>query len=174
MTTRELERRVVGQIRRSLVDRLTDDARTPAALRVEGMGEKERYIASVARDLEWLLNTLRTPNIDFDAFEELPRSVYAYGLPDLTSINRDNTDAKRQLLRNVEEVIDRFEPRLRDVRIELVESDGEQYRRELRFVVQGTLMMDPSPQRLMFNGVLDYVSGAYELGGTAEKEKRSG
>ena len=29
--------------------------------------------------------------------------------------------------------------------------------------------MDPSPQRLQFNGLLDYVNGAYELD---EKEKR--
>jgi type VI secretion system protein ImpF len=172
MSTSEMERRVAtGQIRKSLVDRLTDPSRTPSALRVEGRGQREEYIASVARDLEWLLNTLRVPGIPLEEFEELPRSVYGYGLPDLTSISRDSPDAKRQLLRNVEDVIARFEPRLRDVRIEMLESDGEQFRRELRFVVQGTLMMDPSPQRLVFNGVLDYVSGAYELG---EKENRGG
>ena len=169
MSTRELERRVAGQIRRSVLDRLTDDSRTPTGLRVEGQSDRERYIASVARDLEWLLNTLRTPGIDWGSYEELPRSVYGYGLPDLTSVSRDSPSAKQQLLHDVEVAIERFEPRLRDVHVEMQESEGEQFRRELRFVVQGTLLMDPSPQRLQFNGVLDYVSGAYEL---AEKEKR--
>jgi len=164
MTTRELERRVVGQVRKSIVDRLTDHRHTPSGLRPEPAGEKEEYIASVARDLEWLLNTLRHPDIEFDAFDELRTSVYAYGMPDITSLNRDSPDAKRHLLRSVEQAIERFEPRLRDVRVDLVESEGEQFRRELRFYVQGTLMMDPAPRRLVFNGLLDYVSGTYELG----------
>lgn len=171
MSTRELERRVAGQIKRSVLDRMTDESRTPAGLRVEGQSDREAYIASVARDLEWLLNTLRTPGIDFDDYEEMARSTYGYGLPDLTSVSRDSPNAKKQLLRNVEDAIERFEPRLRDVHVEMIESEGEQFRRELRFVVQGTLLMDPSPQRLQFNGLLDYVSGAYEL---AEKEKRGG
>jgi len=170
MSTHEFERRVAGQIRRSVLDRLTDESRTPSALRVEGQNERDAHIASVARDLEWLLNTLRTPGIEWDEFEELPRSVYGYGLPDLTSVSRDSPNAKKQLLRNVEDAIERFEPRLTDVHVQMQESEGEQFRRELRFIVQGTLHMDPSPQRLQFNGVLDYVSGAYEL---AEKEKRS-
>jgi type VI secretion system protein ImpF len=168
MSTRELERRVAGQIRRSVLDRLTDDSRTPTGLRVDGLSERDAYIASVARDLEWLLNTLRTPGIDWEAYDEVPRSVYGYGLPDLSSVSRDSPHAKQQLLRNVEDAIARFEPRLRDVHVEMRESEGEQFRRELRFVVQATLLMDPSPQRLQFNGMLDYMSGAYEL---AEKEK---
>jgi type VI secretion system protein ImpF len=171
MSTRELERRVAGVIRRSVLDRLTDESKTPSGLRVEGQSEREAHIASVARDLEWLLNTLRTPGIDWESYEELPRSTYGYGLPDLTSVSRDSSNAKNQLLRNVEDVIERFEPRLRDVHVEMQESEGEQFRRELRFVVKGTLLMDPSPQRLQFNGLLDYVNGAYELD---EKEKRGG
>src|SRR5689334_14355637 len=108
MSTRELERRVAGQIRRSVLDRLTDESRTPSGLRVEGQSDRDAHIASVARDLEWLLNTLRTPGIEWDEFEELQRSVYAYGLPDLTSVSRDSPNAKKQLLRNVEAAIERF------------------------------------------------------------------
>ena len=46
--------------------------------------------ASLRRDLEWLLNTRRTPEAVGREFQELEQSLYNYGVPDLTAINRES------------------------------------------------------------------------------------
>jgi type VI secretion system protein ImpF len=112
-----------------------------------------------------LLNTRRIPVPAPDAFEEVGRSVYHYGLPDLTSISRDSHEARERLRHRVEDVIALFEPRLENVNITIVEMEGEQHRRELRFHIEGTLLMDPTPEQVVFDTVLHFASGEYEVGG---------
>ena len=41
-----------------------------------------------------------------------------------------------------------FEPRLANVQISMVEQEGEAHRRELRFVVEATLRLDPTPEQV--------------------------
>jgi type VI secretion system protein ImpF len=72
------------------------------------------------------------------------------------------------LLRRVEDAIALFEPRLANVRISIAELEGEKRRRELRFHVEGTLLMDPSPEQVVFDTVLHFASGDYEVQGTNE------
>jgi type VI secretion system protein ImpF len=100
--------------------------------------------------------------------EELRHSMYLYGLPDLTSLSRDDPSARLQLLRRVEATIALFEPRLKDVHIAMTETEGEQRKRELRFVVEGTLVMDPTPEQVVFDTVLNFSSGEYEVAGAGD------
>ena len=37
---------------------------------------------------------------------------------------------------------------------------------ELRFHVEGTLLMDPTPEQVIFDTVLHFASGEYEVEGT--------
>ena len=164
MAKREIERAVQP----SLLDRLTDlEPRANVEPRVGYLESARQYRAALQRDLEWLLNTRRIPVTLPEELEELAHSVYYYGLPDLTSVSRDSPEARERLLRRVEEAIDTFEPRLANVRISIVELQGENHRRELRFHVEGTLLMDPTPEQVAFDTVLHFASGEYQVtGGT--------
>lgn len=162
MTKREIERTVQP----SLLDRLTDyEPRNNSEGRIGYLESVRQFKAGLQRDLEWLLNTRRIPVTAPDEFEELNRSVYHFGLPDLTSISRDSHEARDRLLRRVEDAIALFEPRLGNVAISIVEMEGEDHRRELRFHVEGTLLMDPTPEQVIFDTVLHFASGEYEVSG---------
>jgi type VI secretion system protein ImpF len=162
MAQREIERTVQP----SLLDRLTDlDPRSSADPRVTFAESVREFKAALQRDLEWLLNTRRIPEPIPEGFEHLPRSVYYYGLPDITSLSRDAKHSRTFLLRQVEAAIAAFEPRLTDVRIGLVEAEGDAFRRELRFHIEGLLRMDPTPEQVTFDTVLQFASGQYEVGG---------
>jgi type VI secretion system protein ImpF len=164
MSKREIERTVQP----SLLDRLTDnDPRSSSEGRVGYLESVRHYKRGLQRDLEWLLNTRRIPVAVPDDLEELSRSVYNFGLPDVTSISRDSHEARDRLLRRVEDAIALFEPRLANVRIGVVEMEGENHRRELRFHVEGTLLMDPTPEQVIFDTVLHFASGEYEIEGAA-------
>ena len=166
MAQREIERTVQP----SLLDRLTDlDPRTPADPRITFSESVRRFKASLQRDLEWLLNTRRTPEpVPADWFEELPKSLYNYGLPDITSLSRDAMESRSFLVNHVENAIAVFEPRLTDVRISVVEAEGENFRRELRFHIEGTLRMDPTPEQVVFDTVLHFASGEYDVAGVRD------
>jgi type VI secretion system protein ImpF len=162
MTKREIERAVQP----SLLDRLTDyEPRNNNEGRVGYLESVRQFKTGLQRDLAWLLNTRRIPVTAPEEFEELAQSVYNYGLPDITSISRDSHEARDRLLRRVEDVIALFEPRLDNVSISVVEMESEQHRRELRFHVEGTLLMDPTPEQVIFDTVLHFASGEYEVAG---------
>lgn len=162
MTKREIERTVQG----SLLDRLTDvEPKSNVEGRLGYLESVRHFKSGLQRDLEWLLNTRRIPVPPPEELEELQRSVYTYGLPDLTSVSRDSPDARDRLLRRVEDAIALFEPRLANVNITMMEMEGEQHRRELRFHVEGTLLMDPTPEQVVFDTVLHFASGEYEVEG---------
>ena len=162
MTKREIERTVQG----SLIDRLTDvEPKSNVEGRVGYLESVRQFKAGLQRDLEWLLNTRRIPIPAPEELEEVQESVYHYGLPDLTSISRDSPEARDRLRRRVEDAIATFEPRLANVNIIMLEMEGEQHRRELRFHVEGTLLMDPTPEQVVFDTVLHFASGEYEVEG---------
>jgi type VI secretion system protein ImpF len=164
MARTELERTV----QQPLLDRLID---LEPRLRGESamtMAQSVRQLkASVRRDLEWLLNTRRIADPLPDHLDETERSLYMYGLPDITSMSRDATGVRPKLLRQVERAIAIFEPRLARVRVSLVETEGENHRRELRFLIEGTLRMDPNPEQVVFDTVLEFSSGEYQVKGEA-------
>jgi type VI secretion system protein ImpF len=151
--------------RQSVLDRLIDtEPRTPADPPTT-LGESIRRVKiGVLRDLEWLLNTRRIPVTAPDAYPELQRSLYHYGLRDTTSISGDDPMARRLLQREIEDCIRLFEPRLTDVEVTLAAPDPEK-RLQVRFVVEALLRMDPDPERVVFDTVLDVGSGAFNVKG---------
>src|ERR671917_476864 len=107
MARAELERTV----QQSLLDRLIDLDPASSADPPTTFAQSVRQLkAALRRDLEWLLNTRRIPDPAPEHFKEVHRSVYHFGLPDITSLARDSTDARTRLLRQVEETIATFEP----------------------------------------------------------------
>lgn len=148
----------------TLLDRLIDNdpkvRDEPMMSRVQSVRQLK---ASLKRDLEWLLNTRRNPEEVSDKESELYRSLYNFGLPDLTNFGLHSTDDQSRLAWMLEETISIFEPRLEGVKVAMQPvSPGS---RQLRFQIEGLLKMDPAPERVSFDTVLELTSGAYQVKG---------
>lgn len=149
----------------SVLDRLIDrDPGNPAERSLTWAQSVQVLKAAVRRDLEWLLNTRRVIEPAPEGAVELPTSLYHFGLPDISSMSADSPDVTLQLRRYLEEVIATFEPRLTNVHVTLAQDD-EGGARELRFVIDGLLRMDPSPEHVQFDTVLQSASGKFDVAG---------
>ena len=71
-------------LQQCLLDRLIDlepaSNVEPPSTRAQSL---RQFKAAVRRDLEWLLNTHRSIDVVPETYQELPKSVFVYGLPDL-------------------------------------------------------------------------------------------
>jgi type VI secretion system protein ImpF len=149
-------------VRLSVLDRLLDDAPKLAADPPITWAESVRRLkVGVLRDLESLLNTRRNFEVVPEAYPEVRRSIHAFGLPDVTSVSRDSPTAVRLIVQQMEQAIRTFEPRLENVRVFLAERTPEQ--RELRFVIEAMLRMEPDPERVLFDTVLEPVHGEFRI-----------
>jgi type VI secretion system protein ImpF len=150
----------------SVIDRLMDRepqlASDPQTTRAQTVRELKK---NLRRDMEWLLNTRRNPDaVRPDSMEQLAQSLYNYGLPDFTALSIYSLRDRGQLMVELESTIALFEPRLRDVRVTLVETpDGPS--RILHFQIEGLLDMDPAPEAVSFDTTLQLASGEYEIRG---------
>lgn len=159
MPKRELERTV----HLTVLDRLIDnDPRSTADVPMTWAQSVRELKGAVRRDLEWLLNTRRIPDLAPEALEEVGKSLYHYGLPDVTSLSADDHNTKMRLMRHIEEAIDLFEPRLAAVRVSVGESERKD-KRELRFLIEGLLKMEPSPEQVAFDTAFEVSSGKFEV-----------
>lgn len=122
---------------------------------------------SLRRDLEWLLNSRRIAVPPEEGLTELQRSLYVFGLPDLTSYSIANARDRSGVLRILQQTIAIFEPRLANVRVVPVE-DTELGSRTLRFRIEALLKMDPAPEVIYFDTVLQLMSGEVKIKGDAD------
>ena len=156
MARRDLDRAVQP----SLVDRLSDHAPTqrlePAATFA---ASRRAYRESVQRDLEWLLNTRRTAVLAPAGLPEVRHSVHEFGLENTTAVYMGSAENRQQLQDAIADTIARFEPRLTQVRVRLIEAD-QKSAPQLRFVIDALLRMDPDPERVVFDSVFDTAHGA--------------
>lgn len=156
---------VERSVQQSLLDRLTDlDPKSSVEAPPSWTASVRQLKASLRHDLEWLLNTRRIPTPAPEGFPELARSLFHFGFPDITSLGRDSKDVRVKLMRQVEETIELFEPRLAGVRVSLAESE-DNGKRELRFLIEGLLRMEPNPEQVVFDTVLEISSGEYHVKG---------
>jgi type VI secretion system protein ImpF len=120
--------------------------------------------ASVRRDLEWLLNTRRTPLAADEGYPQVAKSVYNYGLPDLNALNWESSRDRTRLARAVQEALNVFEPRLRGIQVVPLEPvAGAPH--VMRFQIEGLLEMDPAPEHIVFDTTLQLSSGEYQVKG---------
>jgi type VI secretion system protein ImpF len=152
-------------VEQSLLERLIDLEPKNATEQPMTRAQSVRQLkSSLRRDLEWLLNTRRTPEAVGSEFQELERSLFNYGLPDLTTLNWESTRDRSYLARMIETVLGTFEPRLKRVRVDPV-GDISATQSVLRFQIEGLLDMDPAPERISFDTVLQLSSGEYQVKG---------
>jgi len=153
----------VKSIQQGFLDRLIDQE--PLNREEAPMTRPEslrQFRLSVKRDLEWLLNTTRMPIEIPEACEELRNSLLFFGLPDIASISLQNPGDETRLLRSLEKSIEMFEPRLSRARV----TSRDPYRstqQSITFHVEAMLMIDPAPERISFDTVLEVSKGAYSV-----------
>jgi type VI secretion system protein ImpF len=151
----------------SVFDRLIDQ---DPKVRAEAAPTRQQSLrelkAALRRDLEWLLNTRQPLDAPPEGATELPHSLCAYGLPDITSMGVSSLEDRKKLTRIMETALVNFEPRLANPQVRFVQS-GEGKTHILRFVIEGFLRIDPAPEYVTFDTVLETVTGAYEVKGEA-------
>jgi len=76
----------------------------------------------------------------------------------------DSHRDRNRLLRLVELTVQTFEPRLASVRVRPIETAATGSR-SLRFQIEAMLLMDPAPEQIYFDTVLQLNSGEYQLKG---------
>ncbi len=147
----------------SLLDRLTDETPKEAVDRIVAPDASIRaYRASVQRDIEWLLNTRRTIVPVSPSMHEVRHSVHEFGLRDTTGLAIGTAEAQRTLTAEMTDALRRFEPRLTNVVVKLTNADQVKAP-QIRFLIEATLLMDPSAERIAFDTTLEVSSGEYAV-----------
>ena len=151
--------RADAPLRPGVLDRLIAPP-GPGRAALESIGAAELY-ASVARDLDWLLNTKRWLQQPLHAFPETQDSILTYGLPDLSTYSWRTHADTAAICRLLEETIRRFEPRLRARTVQvkpLPPGDIDDFR--LRFRIDAVLHVEPIRTPVSFDTEVDLgVSG---------------
>jgi type VI secretion system protein ImpF len=144
----------------SVLDRLLDDE--PNASHEAGLSRAKsvkQLRDAVRRDLEWLLNTRQlAPDLLAD-LKEINHSVAAFGLPDFTILNPQRIEDQKQIRRQIEDAIRIFEPRLESVVVTFQPSGSTD--RLMHFRINGHLKLNPEPEPIAFDTVVQMGSGQY-------------
>ncbi len=120
--------------------------------------------SAVRRDLEWLLNSRRICDPPDEGLKEVNRSVYTYGLPDVSALTMLASGDRNRLVRQVLATINQFEPRLANVRLVMIETP-DSGKKDVRLRVEAMLRMDPVPEPITFDTVIELKSGNCRLTG---------
>jgi len=148
----------------SVLDRLLEGetgAAPRARSRVQQLVELRN---AVRRDLEALLNTHHRCISPPAEMKELPYSLLEYGIPDFFTANAGAAAAREGFRAAVEEIVRRFEPRFKTVRVTLAD-DALPEDRTLRFHIEALMYAEPAPERVSFDSVLDPSSHNFAVVG---------
>ncbi len=154
-----------GPVTLSVLDRLIDDEPDrklePPMSRAQSLRELR---AALRRDLEWLFNTRSTIEDPPESLREVEHSVYNYGVPDTTSLYLQSVKDQEYLTKTIKSAISFFEPRLQAVKVTLQPSSDVV--RGIHFSIEGLLRMDPAPEPVFFDTLLEPSKGEYKVKST--------
>jgi type VI secretion system protein ImpF len=158
------KREASGPVTLSVLDRLIDnDPKNNQEVPLTRPQSLRELRAALKRDLEWLLNTRRTIDPVPDSARETARSVYHYGFADISSKSVHSSKDQSELMREMESVIAIFEPRLKRAKVKMEPVEGDF--RSIQFAIEGMLCMDPAPEPVRFDTVLEIGKGEYAVKG---------
>jgi type VI secretion system protein ImpF len=95
---------------------------------------------------------------------ELEKSVYCFGLPDICSMNLVSVKNRGGLARLMENAIALFEPRLINPKVSPAPAPAGGLP-QLHFLIEGLLAIDPMPEHVSFDTVLEVADGEYRVRG---------
>ena len=145
----------------SILDRLLDQEPRAASEPVQDRLSVRQIKDAVVRDLENLLNTRRQILVPPPEYHEVQNSLYMYGLQDFTMKNPASPMVKQKLRQVIERTISRFEPRLKNVTVQ-IEAPG-QNSRDLRFRITAILVIEPITEPVIFDTYFDVGRGEYKI-----------
>jgi len=117
---------------------------------------------SVRRDLEWLLNTRYFYDQgDGVGLEESIKSVAFYGLPDFTGVSAKSHLEQTRMTQALEAALKCFEPRFINVKVSMEPISNVD--RMLRFRIEANLDIEPAPEPVVFDTVLQMGSGSFAV-----------
>lgn len=148
---------------RSVFDRLIDAS---YARDLERYDERN-LVLSIESDLEQLLNSRQTFQ-NLDSFPELQKSIMGYGLPDANAFDLETPSARCQLAQTIEAVIQQFEPRVSNVRVEFLETAAQIHC--LNMQICATLNSD-SGAELAFETTLKLATGHYVINSSSSPNR---
>ena len=150
----------------SVLDRLLDDRPGATGENLKTRNQVLRELKrSVRRDLENLLNTRWRCTTWPDDLKELERSLVNYGVPDVTGTDLGSKERRQDLLAVLRAVVERFEPRLKDVEVTMLDN-AEPLDRVMRFRIRAMLHVEPAPEPVTFDSTLQPTTGNVEVKGT--------
>ena len=143
----------------SLLDRLMDDAPAQGTEPDWAAGyHMGRLKQSLARDLEVLLNTRKLADWETDGYPLCTDSMLSFGIMDLTSVTVHDSRSLRGLQDHLRKTVERFEPRLGNVKISL--EPGKEGSRSVRFRVDAVLRLQPGRPPISFAATLQAGTNA--------------
>jgi type VI secretion system protein ImpF len=146
-----------------LLDRLLDDA--PEMLQDPAMSAAEAVAVlrrSVRRDIEALLNARRRWRSWPEGYEELALSPVGYGISDFAAGAFNDQGQRDRLRSQIENMIRRFEPRLAQVRVVLLDP-GDTLDATLRLRIEALLRTEPVPEPIAFDTLVDAATAEVQV-----------
>jgi len=157
----------------SLIDRLTDaEPRSTREPPTSPKDSAQAFREAVQADIEWLLNTRRSIVPVPEAYRELLHSVHEFGLPDVTGIAVNTPQGRTMLREMIQDALERFEPRLESPVVRIGDVDVLSTPM-VRFQVEAILRMDPSPEHVVFDTVLEVSRGEYAVQGDGDDTSKA-
>jgi type VI secretion system protein ImpF len=145
----------ISGIQSSLLQRLLDDnPDQQAELRPTLKQSLSEVRNAVREDLARLLNTRAYCRPWAPQLDELRKSVVSYGLHDGVISGMAADDWRALLRRSIEEAIRIYEPRLRDVRVTLID-EPDSLDRSLRFRIEATLVVEAEEATVTFDSKVE-------------------
>lgn len=137
----------------SILDRLIDP--DSAGTSAQPGYTLEKILACVRRDLEELLNTRFTLGDTCKDRKHLARSMHAFGLPDLVSLNATTPQERAQIAKALEKTVAQYEPRLSNIRAFVLDTDKPNM---VRFRLEARLTVEPAPD-VIFDTMMELTTG---------------
>jgi type VI secretion system protein ImpF len=155
---RENDIKITPSIIDRLVDYEPDNPREAPKSRSQSLKELKQ---SVRRDVEWLLNTRISHDNVPEGLEEVCKSLAVYGLPDFVGMSSRDTEERKNLEKNIETALRIFEPRFMNLKVTL--QDLNRLERGVNFHIEANLRLEPTPEPIVFDTVLQVGSGDFEI-----------
>ncbi|MBL7975446.1 MAG: type VI secretion system baseplate subunit TssE [Candidatus Kapabacteria bacterium] len=138
---------IFHKVRAPLFDRLSYSKLTDVLVDdTLGLYNLEDVKYSVAQNLEYLLNTRLHPA----QVPGTPPTVIDYGLPDTTTLSTGDFNQVRKLTNVMRERIEFFEPRLRNVRVEVIPVKSDDPDQSIRIQLTAMLHVEPLTEDVKF------------------------
>ena len=122
----------------------------------------QAYKNSICKDIEKLLNTrLSWPDYPAD-LKEVDKSIANYGLNDFSFANLTSSDERSMLVKSIENLIRKYEPRFKQVKVSML-NNINLTDRTLRININALLLVEEFDEAVVFRTQLNPTCNLFEI-----------